>query len=271
MKAHLVIAALLICGMPLAGASIGLAQAELIAISVLAAIGWYASALASLHKMQAPKPASSQDQGITAISKPEPEAEPVEDCRFGRIYTTEKSNERYLDLSDVVAIAVQETATTFTAHLARLLASQPERTIVLLGGTSYPDFDSLLEKLPAEIIGRVVIRARTDMNSSVKATLECTLHTIHGTVHVRPQWTAWKPLREEEIITTLLVPLNERSLLSNTRIEKEGREHSLPGSLTEIIEAVLRLSGYPYQRYNANDDRMSQYLRALVAAQETVR
>lgn len=269
MKAHLAIAALLICGMPLAGASIGLAQTELIAISVLAAIGWYASALASLHKMQAPTPASSQDRGITAISKPEPE--PVEDCRFGRIYTTEKGNERYLSLSDVVAIAAQETTTTFTAHLARLLASQPGRAIVLMGETSYPDFDSLLEKLPTDIIGRVVIRARTDMNSSVKATLECTLHTIHGTVHVRPHWTAWKPTREEEIITTLLVPLSERSLLGNARIEKEGREHPLPGSLTEIIEDVLRLSGYPYQRYNANDDRMSQYLRALIAAQETAR
>lgn len=268
MKTHVFVGALLIGLVPLAGLITGLTKLEQIVIGVLAAIGWYAYATAAWHRLQ------TQKTTIAGGSKPNDlitrpaEGKTQDDFLFGRIYATEKGDEHYLGLSDVVGIAFNETATTFTAHIKRLLDAQPGNSIVLMGETSYPEINGLLDKLPSEHIGRVVIRARTDMNSAVKATLECSIHTVHGAIHVRPHWTAWKPTREEEVIETLLVPLVAHGLIGRLYLEVAGKPTPVTGSLNELIEAVLKLTGYPYLRRDDNDDRMSDYIQRLIQAQK---
>jgi hypothetical protein len=268
MKTHIFVGALLIGLLPVAAAATSLTMPEKIAIGVLAAIGWYAYATAAWHRLQAQKIA------IVGGSKPSDliprpvEEKPQDDFLFGRIYRTEKGDEHYLGLSDAVNLAKHETPTTFTAHIKRLLDAQPNNAIVLMGETSYPEINGLLDKLPSEHIGRVVIRARTDMNSAVKATLECSIHTVHGAIHVRPHWTAWKPTREEEVIETLLVPLVAHCLIGRLYLEVAGKPKPFTGSLNELIEAVLKLTGYPYLRRNDNDDRMTDYIQRLIQAQK---
>lgn len=267
MKTHIFVGALLIALIPLVGTATRMTVLEQIAIGILAAIGWYAYAAAAWQRLQ------SQQTIPMGGSKPNDlvpkpiEEKTQDDFLFGRIYRTEKGDEHYLGLSDVVNIALNETPTTFTAHIKRLLDAQPDNAIVLMGETSYPEINGLLDKLPSEHIGRVVIRARTDMNSAVKATLECSIHTVHGAIHVRPHWTAWKPTREEEVIDTLLVPLVKHGLLGRIHLEVAGNPRLFTGSLNDLIEAVLKLTGYPYLRRNDNDDRMSDYIQRLMRAQ----
>ncbi|MBA1280318.1 hypothetical protein [Stutzerimonas stutzeri] len=268
MKGYAVIAAMLIGGLPTIGTLSFFSSGEMITLSVMAALCWLACFISYLHKgMRLHGEIERTDACAGPKWLPAGKQTDQKDKRFGHVFTTEEGNEHYLCLSSVLSIAKHDTASAFTAHLARLLASLPERSIVLAGETSNPQLGNLLEKLPRESIDRIVIRARSDVNINVKATLECSLHTAYGIVDVRPDWTAWKPSREEEIITTLLAPLTAHSLLGRLILEVEGREQSLPGNFHEIIKAVLRISGYPYQRDQAADDRMNGYVRILIEAQ----
>lgn len=270
MKGHILLGGGLIVGVPLLAHIAGLTQLEQLAVAALSAAGWVTSAyrtLALIEESSPAKPAQANESWSVAESAPPAQQT---DFHFGRVYRTD-SGEPYLGLSDVAALAKYETTASFTLHLARVLESMgPSRSIVLLGETSYPDFQSIIEKIANEKIGKLVIRGRSDVNPNVR-TLECSVHLIHGTVHVRPQWTGWQPVRADEIVSTLLVPLASQSLLGRVVTEnQDGQQEALPGDLMGIVERLLALSGYPYSRDDLNS-RMSDYLKLLNQAQACAR
>ncbi|MBF6615522.1 MAG: hypothetical protein ITG07_02230 [Candidimonas sp.] len=268
MKLYAAIAALLVSALITISTFSFFSTNELITLTILAALFWAACLASHLDKE------NSRRTGEGADGEPDPQWLPsakrsaIKDPHFGFIHTTDNEDENCLCLSSVLAIATHDTCNAFTGHLSRLLAGLPNRTIVLAGETSHPEISRLLDKLPRESIERIVIRARTDMNANVRATLECTLHTAYGVVHIRPQWNAWQPAREAEIMTTLLAPLVSKALLGRLILEEDGREKPLPANFNEIIKAVLHLTGYPYQRSpGSGDERMTDYIRILMKAQ----
>ncbi|MCF6783749.1 hypothetical protein [Stutzerimonas stutzeri] len=269
MKLYAAIAAVLVSALIIISTLSFFSTNELITLTILAALLWAACLTSHLDKGRRLKAGKAGDGGADGPQwLPSGKRTRHKDPHFGVIYTTENEGEHCLCLSSVLAIAAHDSCTAFTGHLASLLASLPNRTVVLAGETSHPNIAPLLDKLPRASIERIVIRARTDMNAHVKATLECTLHTTYGTVHIRPQWNAWQPVREMEIMTTLLAPLVAKALLGRLIFEEEGTEKPLPANFNEIVKATLRLAGYPYQRKpGANDERMTDYVRILMRAQ----
>ena len=256
---------LLIAVLFLAGKA-GLSTLEVITVSVLAVIGWIAityRTLSAVKQGEAVQGSSteSDNQGKYRLSR-----HLTHDSLFGPIHLTE-NDEPYLWLSDVSSVANAETEFSFTAHLIRLMSSlRPDCNVVLLGETSAPDFQSILEKIAKEQIGKIVIRARDDVNPHTK-TLECSLHLIHGIVTIRPEWNGWQPERAEEIVSTLLLPLVKQSLLGRVRIERpDGDQETLPNNFMAVIGAVLELSGHPLSTSQL-PERMPRYIRMLVSAQ----
>lgn len=259
MKGRILAGVGLVVGMPVLAQIAGLTQLEQIAVASLSATLWLISAYRALESTQA------QSSDRLRVDEP-PRIAHMNDFYFGKIYRTE-AGESYLNLPDAAVLAKSETTESFTLHMNRVLERMvPGRSIVLLGENSHPDFQSIIEKIANERIGKVVIRARSDVNPNVK-TLECSVHLLHGTVHIRPHWTGWQSVRADEIISTLLVPLVAHGLIGRLYLEVAGNLNPFLGSINELIEAVLKLAGSPYARLNDGDNRMSGYIQRLMCAQ----
>ncbi len=84
--------------------------------------------------------------------------------------------------------------------------------MTLSDGTSYPSFWSFIDKVDPEQVGFVEIYARQDVNDNVEATLACDIVLVNGVITVKPHWCAYKDIRADEVISTLLVPLHLKAL-----------------------------------------------------------
>lgn len=191
----------------------------------------------------------------------------MQDFFFGEIYKLRKTKESYIELSNACELAGKVDAAFFTAQLNRLLMSTGGH-FVLLDGTSYPCFQALLEGLQVSEIGFIEIQARTDINDSVKATLECSIWLAQGVIHIRTHWCAYKPIRADEIVSTLLAPLHRKGLVGKTYIRWSSNDAEVfPSELREQVESVFRLSKYPYSSCLDSDrDRMAEYVQELSSA-----
>lgn len=156
-----------------------------------------------------------------------------------------------------------------TAQFNRYLAANGQ-LVVVTHGTSCPNFYSLLDKMDCNQIGRIEIIQRTDRNLNVPGTLGCDLYLPHGILRFLPHWCAWKKERAREIVTSLLVPLHIRNLISRTLIRNSD------GTLMPILHGenydfeitqVLKLAGYTHL---PGFDDSSDWARYLEVA-ETLR
>ncbi|OUS09029.1 hypothetical protein A9Q81_00320 [Gammaproteobacteria bacterium 42_54_T18] len=156
-------------------------------------------------------------------------------------------------------------------QINRVLRGLPNHTLIMTCGTSHPDLLSLLELFNTEDIGQIIISYRTDVDSNVKRTLECTLILDEGVINIRPHWCAYKSMRSDEIVTTLLVPillfgyekvtyLSHESGVDKVNFRKEDFE--------VLLMHIFALSGYPLNDQSLEDDRINNWLRYLNAAQE---
>jgi hypothetical protein len=135
----------------------------------------------------------------------------------------------------------------FSQQLSRLLSSNGRELIITDDSTS-PSFHVFLNKLSDDHIGFIEIHASTDINGCVDRTLTCEMFLLSGHVSVRPHWCAWKELRSNEIVTTLLVPLHLRGLEKNTYIRWDNGDTELLSKDDDYkteLENIFRLSGYP--------------------------
>lgn len=188
----------------------------------------------------------------------------MHDFFFGKIWTLDKSREPYIGLSDAVEMAEKVGPAFFTEQLNRILQATNNQ-LVLSDGTSYPCFSDFLDRLVESQIGFVEVKARSDVNPNVKFTLECSIWLAQGVIHVRPHWCAYKPIRADEIVSTLLVPLHRKGLVERTYIRWSADEvEPFPEDPRQQIKDVFTLSGYPNGAVDHTQrDRMSEYEQEL--------
>lgn len=155
-------------------------------------------------------------------------------------------------------------------QLNRLLRSVGGE-VVVHNETSYPSFHSLLKKIPMDEIGLVEIESRTDRNNNVNATLACSLYLTEGVVHIRPHWCAYKPIRADEIISTLLAPLHLYGHIEKTflNITEGETPEVISQDLRAQIYEILELADYPYHSAADEDGKwMNRNITTLAEAQE---
>jgi len=122
-------------------------------------------------------------------------------------------NEGHIHLSDLAAYGQITTPMYFKRALNRCLRNAPCNRIIASDASSHPpDFAKILSILDTDDIGLVVIGRRTDDSDDIKYTLDCQLWLEEGILDVQPHWTAYKEIRAEEIVTTLLKPLMKKEL-----------------------------------------------------------
>ncbi|WP_299945651.1 hypothetical protein [uncultured Microbulbifer sp.] len=165
------------------------------------------------------------------------------DPLFGEI-DTRKSTPR-VDLSNVTDVADRLPAQSFKNQLGRLLRDNDGKVDVI-HYSSCPDFERFLEKIPKHEIDCIYIGQRTDQNKAVKATLDCTLFLSDGVLRVIAQWCAYKDIRAQEIVDTLLVPIMSNDFTDRTFIKWSHDEiESLPNDMNIASGELFTLSGYP--------------------------
>lgn len=165
-----------------------------------------------------------------------------------------------IHLSDIVKAHERYAPAYITASLGALVAANGGE-YAIIDGTSHPAFDRFLDALNIDLVGDVVIGSRTDRNENVGVTLDCSLHLPEGALSVRPDWTAYKGIRADEIMTTLLRPLRKRGMLGRATIKTiTGREKSHGDDIAATVAAVLSLDGHDEQY----DDKARERFVSLV-------
>lgn len=107
------------------------------------------------------------------------------------------------------------------------LSQQFDRLLGQIGGEltiwtegSAPEFYQFLESVDPSWIGKVVIFAVPKDNDHVKATLSCELYFPHGIITFTADWCAYKTLRAQEVVHTLLVPIHQFGLGDRTLLRQ---------------------------------------------------
>ncbi len=128
-------------------------------------------------------------------------------------------------------------------------------------------------------MGYIEIYARTDINNNVDATLACDIVLENGVVSVVPHWCAYKDIRADEIVSTLLVPLYLKGLHTRTYLRwEDGKTDKLTNGMDwgheDVLKAVFKLSKYPSAAVAmcTDDERRVRYnLRELKLANEVAK
>lgn len=168
------------------------------------------------------------------------------DFFFGEYYTEGGAS---ISLRKIENVADKVEPAFFTRQLNRFLAEQGGK-VRLSDGTSSPPFWKFVDHILPSSVGYIEIYARTDINDNVDATLACDLVLDRGVVSVAPHWCAYKGIRADEIVSTLLVPLYLKGLHTRTYLRWEGgKTEKLTSGMgwghEDVLKAVFKLSRYP--------------------------
>lgn len=165
---------------------------------------------------------------------------------FFKQYVDDKYSPSF-SLHDVVAMADKVSPAFFCAQLNRLLKEHGGK-VELDDPSSAPPFWGLISKLPEECIGYIEIYARTDRNPTLKATLACDIILAEGIVSVVTEWSAYKDIRAEEIVSTLLAPLHLCHLQDKTYLRYDDNTTAdlvQNDNLRGELKSIFALAGYP--------------------------
>ncbi|BBM00432.1 hypothetical protein [Microbulbifer sp. GL-2] len=189
------------------------------------------------------------------------------DFFFGDIYT--RKDVSRLDLHEASRIAQNVSAHFFTAQLNRLLADSNGQ-VSFYDGTSHPSFWKFIEKIVVDEVGFIEIYSRQDINQSVKATLACDLILLNGIISITTHWCAYKEIRADEIISTLLIPLHLQGLQEKTYIRWDSGETDRlleRDYYNDELRKVFRLAKYPAaMTSDYSDDLAERYELSLRCA-----
>ncbi|EBA7134422.1 hypothetical protein B7I57_18925 [Salmonella enterica] len=187
------------------------------------------------------------------------------DFFFGLI----NKNNPETSLQKVVLQSKKVSKKFFTNQLNRCLNWTGGR-LVLKDETSSPPFRDFIKKISPGAIGLVEISARDDINTNVEATLSCDIYLSKGVVTVEPHWCAYKSMRADEIISTLLVPLHEKGLHDRTFIvSSDGkRERLLCFHHSDFLDEVMRLFILSRYYHSMDETKISEYASMIKMATE---
>lgn len=197
------------------------------------------------------------------------------DFFFGEYYTEGGASISLRKIEDVAGMVEPD---FFVRQLNRFLA-QHGGQVRLSDGTSHPPFWKFIDSIPPSSVGYIEIYARTDINNNVDATLACDIVLEHGVVSVVPHWCAYKDIRADEIVSTLLVPLYLKGLHTRTYLRwEDGKTDKLTNGMDwgheDVLKAVFKLSKYPSAAVPmcTDDERRVRYnLRELKLANEVAK
>lgn len=194
------------------------------------------------------------------------------DFFFGS-YTAAKG-QGVVSLDSLLSVADKVSETFFTSQLNRFLNLNSGRLLVS-EGTSQPNFYGLIDNIKSSSIGFIEIYGRTDVNSALEATLACDLYLDQGVVTVAPHWTAYKDVRADEIVSSLLVPLHLKGLQTKSFVRYSGAD---PERLVEPVFCdyeeelmlVFAASRYPMVSHAVEEgrQRLKRNIRDLDAASQ---
>ncbi|PJD95615.1 MAG: hypothetical protein CK426_09275 [Legionella sp.] len=170
----------------------------------------------------------------------------MDDFFFGKCGSDGKGSVT-IQLSEFLKIKSDNiTAQHFSEQVNRLFGISNNR-LILIDGTSSPDFDGLLVALSAMEIHSVEIEARNDINSNVTATLACNITFLNGVICIRPHWCGYKSIRSDEILSTLLLPIYLHALDKKVVLIVDGKKITLPNDSNGAVSAIFSLASYPQQ------------------------
>ena len=193
----------------------------------------------------------------------------MKDFFFGKV-RSQRNELSSIELNNLNDVAERVSSEFFTAQVNRLLQAN-NGELVINDDTSSPEFEMLVGKLVASDIGFIDIESRTGINNTVKATLSCSLYLLHGVIHVRPHWCAYKEMRADEIISSLLVPLHLNGLIDKTCLRWSDSEVSpllQEGDFQEEVRQVFSLAKYSYNQCDDVNKKMDKYVSNLTLASE---
>lgn len=192
----------------------------------------------------------------------------VNDFFFGSGFVGNNGLQLKCQLRDIEPLTKRVSAEFYTAQLNRML-NQYGGLWTFNDDTSCPRFWTLIDKLVKEQVGFVEIFACEDVNDSVNATLGCDIVLVNGVIRVKAHWCAYKAIRAEEIVTTLLLPLHLKRLQDNVYIRNDNGvvEQLVVGANYQgELRRVFNLARYP----DAISDSMQlqHYISMLQCATE---
>jgi len=162
-----------------------------------------------------------------------------EDFFFGNAI---KKNE--CNLYNLLDISKRVSANYFNEQLNRVLESIGG-VLIITDSTSSPSFAEFMNKLSLDSIGKIEIESRNDINTSVDATLACSIWLPNGVCHIRPHWCAYKKNRADEIISTLVVPLYLMGLEKKAYIQLPTNDfQSFCEGIELSIDSLFLISKY---------------------------
>ncbi|EBV3242571.1 hypothetical protein DOH76_24105 [Salmonella enterica subsp. enterica serovar Oranienburg] len=178
-------------------------------------------------------------------------------------------NNPELSLQKVVLQSEKVSDSFFTEQLNRCLNWTGGR-LVLKDETSSPPFWDFIKKILSDAIGIVEISARDDININVEATLSCDIYLSKGVVTVEPHWCAYKSMRADEIISTLLVPLHKKGLHDRTfLVSSDGqKERLLCMHHSNFLDEIMRVFILSRYYHSMNEDKISEYASVIKLATE---
>ncbi len=153
-----------------------------------------------------------------------------------------------IDLFKVNEISETVSKEHFCAQVDRYLDSNNGKLSIVCE-VSAPPFERFINQLDRSQIARIVIKARHDNNDAVKATLECEILLNKGVIVLTTQWCAYKSMRAEEIVNTLLVPIHKLALHKKTFIPFGDELEALieNDDYETEIRAIFSLAEHPEQ------------------------
>lgn len=187
------------------------------------------------------------------------------DFFFGLI----NKNNPVISLQKVVMQSKKVSEIFFTEQLNRCL-NWTGGQLVLKDETSSPPFGDFLKKISSDAIGFVEISARDDINTNVEATLSCDIYLSKGVITVEPHWCAYKSMRADEIISTLLVPLHERGLHNRTfLVSSDGKkERLLCLHQSDFLDEIMRVFILSRYYHSMNETKIAEYASVIKLATE---
>ncbi|MDY6928092.1 MAG: hypothetical protein SWN10_13470 [Pseudomonadota bacterium] len=197
------------------------------------------------------------------------------DFFFGEYYTEGGASISLRKIEDLAGMVEPD---FFARQLNRFLAQHCGQ-VRLTDGTSHPPFWRLIDSIPPSSVGYIEIYARTDINDNVDATLACDIVLENGVVSVVPHWCAYKDIRADEIVSTLLVPLYLKGLHIRTYLRwEDGKTDKLTSGMDwgheDVLKTIFKLSKYPSAGVPMCDDdrrRFRYNVRELKLANEVAK
>lgn len=170
-----------------------------------------------------------------------------------------------VSLREFIALSQRIPRDFFTGQVNRLLSQLKNNTLVLQDDTSMPPFPSLLDNIDTDQIGLLEISPRDYPSSPcITSVLTCKLVLPQGCLEVQANWTSYKAIRSDELISTLLDPLLRHGLRTRTNLMFDDECRPLDSYDTEgMINALFELTG---DRLDETD-RMSRYTKLVLNAE----